>query len=208
MARYLGPKLKLSRREGSDLNLKSARRSFDSKVKEAEVKPGQHGKISGARLSDYGTQLREKQKVKRIYGVLEKQFRRYYQEATRHSGNTGEVLLQLLERRLDNVVYRMGFGCTRAEARQLVSHCAIEVNGKKCNIPSYQVKAGDVISVREKAKKQARIVESLELAKTQGFPEWVSVDDKKMEGTFKSVPARIDILPDVQEQLVVEFYSR
>ena len=154
MARYLGPKLKLSRREGSDLNLKSARRSFDSKVKDAGVKPGQHGKISGQRLSDYGTQLREKQKIKRIYGVLERQFRRYYAEASRRTGNTGETMLALLESRLDNVVYRMGFGSTRAEARQLVSHCAILVNGKKCNIPSYSVKAGDVISVRESAKKQ------------------------------------------------------
>ena len=148
MARYLGPKLKLSRREGSDLNLKSARRSFDSKVKDVEVKPGQHGKISGQRLSDYGTQLREKQKMKRTYGLLERQFRRYYAAAASRPGNTGEILLGLLESRLDNVVYRMGFGSTRAEARQLVSHCAILVNGKKCNIPSFTVKAGDVIAVR------------------------------------------------------------
>ena len=171
MARYLGPKLKLSRREGSDLNLKSARRSFDSKVKDAEVKPGQHGKTSGQRLSDYGTQLREKQKVKRTYGVLERQFRRYYAEAARGKGNTGETLLSLLESRLDNVVYRMGFGSTRAEARQLVSHCAILVNGKKVNIPSYCVKAGDVISVREGAKKQVRIVEALALAGQNGLGE-------------------------------------
>lgn len=208
MARYLGPKLKLSRREGFDLNLKSARRSFDSKVKDAEVRPGQHGKISGARLSDYGTQLREKQKMKRTYGLLERQFRRYYALAARTKGNTGEILLSLLESRLDNVVYRMGFGSTRAEARQLVSHCAILVNGKKCNIPSFTVKAGDVISVREGAKKQVRIAEALELAAQNGFPDWVSVDAKKMEGTFKNVPARDEIAPDIKEALVVELYSR
>ena len=208
MARYLGPKLKLSRREGSDLNLKSARRSFDSKVKDVEVKPGQHGKISGQRLSDYGTQLREKQKMKRTYGLLERQFRRYYAAAASRPGNTGEILLGLLECRLDIVVYRMGFGSTRDEARQLVSHCAILVNGKKCNIPSYTVKAGDVIAVREGAKKQVRIVEALELAGQNGFPAWVSVDAKKMEGTFKNVPARDEIAPDINESLVVELYSR
>ena len=164
MARYLGPKLKLSRREGIDLNLKSARRSFESKVKDVGSKPGQHGKISGARMSDYGNQMRETQKAKRLYGVLERQFRRYFAEASRRRGNTGETLFQLLESRLDNVVYRMGFGSTRAEARQLVSHGAILVNGKKVNIPSYSVKAGDVISVREKAQKQARIIEALDLA--------------------------------------------
>ena len=206
--KWLGPKLKLSRREGSDLNLKSARRSFDSKVKDVEVKPGQHGKISGQRLSDYGTQLREKQKMKRTYGLLERQFRRYYSTAASRPGNTGEILLGLLESRLDNVVYRMGFGSTRAEARQLVSHCAILVNGKKCNIPSYTVKAGDVIAVREGAKKQVRIVEALELAGQNGFPAWVSVDAKKMEGTFKNVPARDEIAPDINESLVVELYSR
>ena len=200
--------MKLSRREGSDLNLKSARRSFDSKVKDVEVKPGQHGKISGQRLSDYGTQLREKQKMKRTYGLLERQFRRYYSTAASRPGNTGEILLGLLESRLDNVVYRMGFGSTRAEARQLVSHCAILVNGKKCNIPSYTVKAGDVIAVREGAKKQVRIVEALELAGQNGFPAWVSVDAKKMEGTFKNVPARDEIAPDINESLVVELYSR
>ena len=208
MARYLGPKLNLSRRQGSDLNLKSARRSFDSKVKDVEVKPVQHGKISGQRLSDYGTQLREKQKMKRTYGLLERQFRRYYSTAASRPGNTGEILLGLLESRLDNVVYRMGFGSTRAEARQLVSHCAILVNGKKCNIPSYTVKAGDVIAVREGAKKQVRIVEALELAGQNGFPAWVSVDAKKMEGTFKNVPARDEIAPDINESLVVELYSR
>ena len=174
MARYLGPKLKLSRREGIDLNLKSARRSFESKVKDAGSKPGQHGKISGARTSDYGAQMRETQKAKRLYGVLERQFRRYFAEAERITGNTGENLLALLESRLDNVVYRMGFGSTRAEARQVVSHGAILVNGKKVNIPSYHVKPGDVISVREKAQKQARIAEALELAQQNGFPGWVA----------------------------------
>ena len=208
MARYLGPKLKLSRREGIDLNLKSARRSFESKVKDAGSKPGQHGKISGARTSDYGAQMRETQKAKRLYGVLERQFRRYFAEAERITGNTGENLLALLESRLDNVVYRMGFGSTRAEARQVVSHGAILVNGKKVNIPSYHVKPGDVISVREGAKKQTRIIEALELAGQNGFPSWVSVDAAKMEGTFKATPARDEIAHDINEALVVELYSR
>lgn len=208
MARYLGPKLKLSRREGIDLNLKSARRSFESKVKDVGSKPGQHGKISGARMSDFGTQMREAQKVKRLYGVLERQFRRYFAEANRLTGNTGEKLLQLLECRLDNVVYRMGFGSTRAEARQMVSHCAILVNGKKVNIPSYHVKPGDVIAVREKAQKQVRIVEALDLAQQNGFPAWVSVDPKKFEGTFKNVPARDEIAYEIDEALIVERYSR
>ena len=211
MARYTGPKLKLARREGCDLNLKSARRSFASKVSKGTdtiTKPGQHGKISGARQSDFGNQLREKQKMKRIYGVLERQFRRYYSEAERMKGNTGELLIALLESRLDNVVYRMGFGSTRAEARQLVSHCAILVNGNKVNIPSYRVKAGDVISVREKSQKQARIADALELAAQIGFPAWVSVDAKKFEGTFKAVPARDEVAQDINESLVVEHYSR
>ncbi len=208
MARYLGPKLKLSRREGIDLNLKSARRSFESKVKDVGSKPGQHGKISGARMSDFGAQMREAQKVKRLYGVLERQFRRYFAEANRLTGNTGEKLLQLLECRLDNVVYRMGFGSTRAEARQMVSHCAILVNGKKVNIPSYHVKPGDVIAVREKAQKQVRIVEALDLAQQNGFPAWVSVDPKKFEGTFKNVPARDEIAYEIDEALIVERYSR
>ena len=211
MARYTGPKLKLARREGCDLNLKSARRSFASKVSKGTdtiTKPGQHGKISGARQSDFGNQLREKQKMKRIYGVLERQFRRYYAEAERMKGNTGETLIALLESRLDNVVYRMGFGSTRAEARQLVSHCAILVNGNKVNIPSYRVKAGDVISVREKSQKQARIADALELAAQIGFPAWVSVDAKKFEGTFKAVPARDEVAQDINESLVVEYYSR
>lgn len=207
MARYIGPKAKLARREGTDLFLKSARRSLDSKCK-LESKPGQHGRTSGARTSDYGNQLREKQKVKRIYGILERQFRRYFAEADRRKGNTGETLLRLLESRLDNVVYRMGFGSTRAECRQLVSHCALTVNGVVVNIPSYQVKSGDVIVVRDKAKKQVRIAEALSLAEQAGFPLWVSVDAKKFEGTFKSMPDRTDIAGDINESLIVELYSR
>ncbi|MGC7406449.1 30S ribosomal protein S4 [Pandoraea pneumonica] len=207
MARYIGPKAKLSRREGTDLFLKSARRSLADKCK-LDSKPGQHGRTSGARTSDYGNQLREKQKVKRIYGVLERQFRRYFAEADRLKGNTGENLLQVLESRLDNVVYRMGFGSTRAEARQLVGHKAIVLNGVVANIPSIKVKAGDVITVREKAKKQVRIQESLTLAEQVGFPIWVSVDAKKMEGTFKALPERSDIAGDINESLIVELYSR
>lgn len=207
MARYIGPKCKLSRREGSDLNLKSARRSLDSKCK-LDTKPGQHGRTSGARTSDYGQQLREKQKVRRIYGILEKQFRRYFFEASRRKGNTGETLLQLLECRLDNVVYRMGFGSTRAEARQLVSHKAILVNGSPVNIPSYVVKVGDVVSIREKSKGQARIQESMGLAESNGLPDWVSVDGKKLEGTLRAVPERGELSQDINESLIVELYSR
>lgn len=207
MARYIGPKAKLSRREGTDLFLKSARRSLDSKCK-LDSKPGQHGRTSGARTSDYGNQLREKQKVKRMYGILERQFRRYFAEADRRKGNTGENLLKLLESRLDNVAYRMGFGSTRAEARQMVSHKAFTVNGTVVNIASYQVKAGDVVAVREKAKKQARILEALSLAEQSGMPTWVSVDAKKMEGVFKSMPDRTEIANDVNESLIVELYSR
>ncbi|CAG9182682.1 30S ribosomal protein S4 [Cupriavidus respiraculi] len=207
MARYTGPKAKLSRREGTDLFLKSARRSLADKCK-LDSKPGQHGRTSGARTSDYGTQLREKQKVKRIYGVLERQFRRYFAEADRRKGNTGENLLQLLETRLDNVVYRMGFGSTRAEARQLVSHKAILVNGQTLNVPSAQIKAGDVVAIREQSKKQVRIAESLSLAEQSGFPTWVAVDAKKFEGTFKQVPDRADISGDINESLIVELYSR
>jgi small subunit ribosomal protein S4 len=207
VARYLGPKAKLSRREGTDLFLKSARRSLDSKCK-LDSKPGQHGRTSGARTSDYGNQLREKQKVKRMYGVLERQFRRYFAEADRRKGNTGETLLKLLEARLDNVTYRMGFGSTRAEARQLVSHKAFTVNGNVVNIASYQVKPGDVVAVREKSKKQARIMEALSLAEQIGFPSWVAVDAKKMEGSFKSLPDRSEIANDVNESLIVELYSR
>jgi small subunit ribosomal protein S4 len=207
MARHTGAKLKLSRREGTDLFLKSARRALDTKCK-ADSKPGQHGRISGARTSDFGVQLREKQKVKRMYGVLERQFRRYFAEATRRKGNTGENLIALLESRLDNVVYRMGFGSTRAEARQLVSHCAIALNGSTAAIPSMLVKAGDVITVREKAKKQGRIQEALTLAEQSGFPSWVDVNKDKLEGKFKQVPDRGDVAQDVNESLVVELYSR
>jgi len=207
VARYLGPKAKLSRREGTDLFLKSARRALSDKCK-LDSKPGQHGRTSGSRTSDFGNQLREKQKVKRIYGVLERQFRRYFAEAESRKGNTGETLLQLLESRLDNVVYRMGFGSTRAEARQLVSHAAITVNGSVVNIPSMQVRAGDVIAIREKAKKQTRIQESLNLAQQVGAINWVSVDAAKLEGTFKQVPDRDEISGDINESLIVELYSR
>ncbi len=206
MARYLGPKLKLSRREGTDLFLKSGVRAIDSKCK-IDTAPGQHGARRG-RLSDYGVQLREKQKVRRMYGVLEKQFRNYYKEAARLKGNTGENLLQLLEQRLDNVVYRMGFASTRAEARQLVSHKAIMVNGKVVNVPSFNVSAEDVVSVREKAKKQARIVSALELAEQREKPTWIEVDSKKMEGVFKRVPERTDLSAEINEQLIVELYSK
>ena len=207
MARYTGPKAKLSRREGTDLFLKSARRSLDSKSK-ADTKPGQHGRTSGQRTSDYGLQLREKQKVKRMYGVLERQFRRYFAEASRKRGNTGELLLSLLESRLDNVVYRMGLASTRAEARQLVSHRAILVNGAILNVPSAAIKPNDVISVKESAKKQARIVDALNLAEQHNFPSWVSVDKNKMEGVFKAYPDRSEIAADVNESLIVELYSR
>ena len=207
MARYLGPKAKLSRREGTDLFLKSARRSIADKAK-FDSTPGQHGRTSGARTSDYGLQLREKQKVKRMYGVLERQFRRYFEEADRRKGNTGANLLFLLESRLDNVVYRMGFGSTRAEARQLVSHKAIVVNGSSVNIPSYKVKAGDVIGLREKSKTQNRVVEALQLAQQVGMPAWVEVNADKAEGTFKSVPDRDQFGADINESLIVELYSR
>lgn len=206
MARYLGPKLKLSRREGTDLFLKSGVRAIESKCK-IDTPPGQHGARRG-RLSDYGVQLREKQKVRRMYGVLEKQFRNYYKEAARLKGNTGENLLQLLEQRLDNVVYRMGFASTRAEARQLVSHKAIVVNGKVVNIPSFNVKAEDVVAVREKAKKQARIGAALELADQREKPTWLEVDNTKLEGTFKRVPERTDLSAEINEQLIVELYSK
>lgn len=206
MARYIGPKCKLSRREGTDLFLKSGIRSLESKCR-SESQPGQHGAKRG-RLSDYGLQLREKQKLRRMYGVLERQFRRYYQEAARRRGATGENLLLLLECRLDNMVYRMGFAATRAEARQLVGHKSIEVNGESVNIPSYQVQAGDVISVREKSRKQLRIQNALQIASQVGRAEWVDVDDKKLSGVVKNVPARVDILPDINENLVVELYSK
>jgi small subunit ribosomal protein S4 len=207
VARYLGPKAKLSRREGTDLLLKSSRRSIADKAK-FDSKPGQHGRTSGQRTSDYGLQLREKQKVKRMYGVLERQFRRYFAEADRRRGNTGANLLSLLESRLDNVVFRMGFASTRAEARQLVSHKAMTVNGQSVNIPSYLVKPSDVIAVREKSKKQARILEALELASSAGFPAWVDVSKDKTEGVFKKVPDRDEFAGDVNESLIVELYSR
>jgi small subunit ribosomal protein S4 len=207
VARYLGPKAKLSRREGTDLLLKSARRAISDKAK-FDSKPGQHGRTSGQRTSDFGLQLREKQKVKRMYGVLERQFRRYFAEADRRRGNTGSNLLSLLESRLDNVVFRMGFASTRAEARQLVSHKAIQVNGQSVNIPSFLVKSGDVVAVREKSKNQNRVKEALELAKQIGFPAWVEVAADKAEGTFKKVPDRDDFGADINESLIVELYSR
>lgn len=206
MARYLGPKFKLSRREGADLFLKSGVRTIDSKCK-IDQPPGQHG-ARKLRVSDYGIQLREKQKVRRMYGVLERQFRNYYKEAARLKGNTGANLLQLLEGRLDNVVYRMGFGATRAESRQLVSHKVIMVNGRVVNIASYQLSPYDVVSIREKAKKQSRIKASLELAEQREKPTWLEVDVLKMEGVFKCIPERTDLSPDINEHLIVELYSK
>ena len=206
MAKYTGPKCKLSRREGVDLELKSSLRPLDSKCKLDQV-PGQHGQRR-TRLSDYALQLREKQKVRRIYGVLEKQFRNYYKEAARLKGSTGENLLQLLERRLDNVVYRSGFGSTRAEARQMVNHKSIMVNNVVVNIPSYQVKANDVITIREKAKKQTRIADSMNMAKQNGIVDWISLDDTKLEAVYKNVPERTDLSAEINEQLIVELYSK
>ena len=206
MARYIGPKCKLSRREGTDLFLKSGVRALESKCN-IEAAPGIHGQRRG-RQSDYGTQLREKQKVRRIYGVLERQFSGYYKEAAGRKGATGENLLQILECRLDNVVYRMGFGATRAESRQLVSHKAISINGKTVNVPSYQVKAGDVVAVREKSKNQLRIVQALELCAQRGRVEWVDVDVEKKSGVFKAYPQREELPPTINESLVVELYSR
>jgi len=206
MARYLGPTCKLSRREGTDLFLKSGIRPLESKCR-AESIPGQHG-ARRSRLSDYGVQLREKQKVRRIYGVLEKQFRNYYKESARTPGATGENLLCLLERRLDNVVYRMGFGSTRAESRQLVAHNSVLVNGRKANIASFRVSEGDVVSIRERAKSQLRIQSSLQLASQRSEIEWVEVDTNKMEGTFKRVPDRSDLPAEINENLIVELYSK
>ncbi|MFP3019718.1 MAG: 30S ribosomal protein S4 [Arsenophonus sp.] len=206
MARYLGPKLKLSRREGTDLFLKSGVRAIDTKCK-LEQAPGQHGSRK-PRLSDYGVQLREKQKVRRIYGILENQFRNYYKEATRLKGNTGENLLNLLESRLDNIVYRMGFGATRAEARQMVTHKAIMINSQVVNIASYQVSQNAIISIREKAKKQSRIKAALELAEQREKPNWLEIDPVKMEGVFKRIPKRDDLSADINEHLIVEFYSK
>lgn len=208
MAKYTGPKLKQSRREGTDLFLKSGIRPIESKCKIEQV-PGQHGAgPRRARLSDYALQLREKQKLRRTYGVLERQFRRYYKEAARRRGSTGENLLKLLESRLDNVVYRMGFGSTRAEARQLINHKGILVNGKIINIPSYQARAEDVIAVSEKARKQDRIKFALELAQARPEPDWIETNAGKMEGVFKRWPERGDLSPDIQENLVVELYSK
>ena len=207
MARYIGPKCKLARREGTDLFLKSARRSLDSKCK-LDTKPGQHGAKSGMRQSDFGNQLREKQKLRRMYGVLERQFANYYVEAARRTGSSGENLLKLLECRLDNVVYRMGFAATRSEARQLVAHKAIAVNDGVVTIPSYQCKAGDIITLREKAKKQLRVQSAMQIATQVGLPEWVDVNSTEFRGVFKTVPGRDEILPDINENLVVELYSK
>ncbi|MGB1799743.1 MAG: 30S ribosomal protein S4 [Gammaproteobacteria bacterium] len=206
MARYLGPKCKLSRREGTDLFLKSRARPLESKC-QIDKTPGIQGARPG-RMSDYALQLREKQKLRRMYCVLEKQFRKYYKEAARRKGATGENLLQILECRLDNVVYRMGFGSTRNEARQLVSHKSILVNGKSVNIPSYQVKPSDTIAIREKSKKQLRIKDALSVAEQYGLPDWVDVNTKNMEGVFKSVPERSELPSEINEQLVVELYSK
>ena len=210
MARYLGPSCKLARREGVDLGLKSPARAIDSKCK-LENKPGQHG-AAGARkgkLSDYATQLREKQKVKRIYGMLERQFRSYYSKAARRKGNTGDSLLQLLEQRLDNVVYRMGFAITRPQARQLVSHCAVTVNGKSVNLPSYQVKAGDAIALTERAQKYLSVQEALTVSQQMDLvPSWIEVDAKKFAGVFKAIPDRSDLPSDINEALIVELYSK
>lgn len=206
MARYIGPKCKLSRREGVDLELKSGIRALDTKCKLEQV-PGQHG-ARRTRLSDYALQLREKQKVRRIYGVLERQFRNYYKKAASRKGSTGENLLQLLETRLDNVVYRIGFGSTRAESRQLISHKSVMVNGQLVNIASYAVKPDDVVSVREKSKKQTRIQDALNLAKQRGTAEWISLDETKMEAVFKNIPERADLPADINESLIVELYSK
>ncbi|MFT3792687.1 MAG: 30S ribosomal protein S4 [Rudaea sp.] len=211
MARYIGPTCKLARREGADLNLKSPARALDSKCK-LENKPGQHGAGGGAkksRLSDYAVQLREKQKVKRIYGLLERQFGNYYVKASKTRGNTGENLLRALESRLDNIVYRMGFAVTRAQARQLVAHKAIEVNGKKVNLPSYAVQAGDQISIVEKSRNQLRIKEALTLSQEMDLaPAWLEVDANKFAGTLKALPERSDLPSDINESLIVELYSK
>ena len=208
MARYIGPTCKLARREGADLSLKSPARALDSKCK-FEQKPGQHGASKKARLSDYAVQLREKQKVKRIYGLLERQFRNVYTKAANEKGNTGENLLRILESRLDNIVYRMGFAVTRAQARQLVSHKAIKVNGKSVNLPSYQVKAGDEVVIAERSRRQLRVQESLNLSQEMDLvPGWLEVDPKQMTGTLKSMPERSDLPSDINENLIVELYSK
>ncbi|MFO7581197.1 30S ribosomal protein S4 [Guyparkeria sp.] len=207
MARYLGPTCKLARREGTDLFLKSGVRALEDKCHHDRA-PGQHGSGRRQKVSDYGLQLREKQKLRRTYGVLERQFRNYYKRAAQMKGSTGENLLQILECRLDNVAYRMGFGATRAEARQLVSHRGVTVNGEVVNIPSYQVSADDVVAIREKAKKQQRVKDALELASQREVVAWVAVDSSKMEGVFKAVPTRDELPADINESLVVELYSK
>ncbi|GGA78415.1 30S ribosomal protein S4 [Arenimonas soli] len=209
MARYIGPTCKLARREGADLSLKSPARAIDSKCK-LEQKPGQHGAVAKrGKLSDYANQLREKQKVKRIYGLLEKQFRNYYKKASTKKGNTGETLLQMLEQRLDNVVYRMGFAVTRPQARQLVSHKGVLVNGKAVNLPSYQVKAGDNIALTERAQKHLNVQEAVNLSQQMDLvPSWCEVDAKKFAGVFKAVPDRADLPSDINEALIVELYSK
>ncbi len=207
MARYLGPSCKLARREGTDLFLKSGVKSLEQKCN-AEVPPGQHGPTKKGRISDFALQLREKQKVRRMYGVLERQFVNYYKEAARQQGATGERLLQLLEGRLDNVVYRMGFGATRAEARQLVSHRGVTLNGKRVSIASQQVRPGDVVAIYEGAKNQLRIKYALELSGQRGVPTWVEVDAAKMQGTFRSLPERSDLYQEINESLIVELYSK
>ena len=207
MARYIGPKCKLSRREGRDLLLKSGIRSHDSKCK-SETVPGQHGRTRRPRISDYGVQLREKQKVRRIYGVMEKQFKTYYKQAARKKGVTGDNLLQMLESRLDNVVYRMGFASTRAEARQLVSHKAILVNDKKINIPSYQLSPGDTVSLNDKAQSQSRVQQSLEIAKNREECDWVDVNISSYSGTYKNIPERASLDTDINENLIIELYSK
>lgn len=204
MARYLGPRCKLSRRERTDLSLTSGVRSLDTKCK-LDVAPGMHGARRG-RETEYGLQLREKQKARRIYGILERQFRNYFKKASRLKGSTGENLLKLLEQRLDNVVYKMGFASTRAMARQLVSHCAVLVNGNVVNIPSYSVMPGDVVSIKESAKTQLRIQNALALA--QARPSWLEVDTTELKGVFKQLPDRTDLPPDINEKLIVEFYSK
>ncbi|RJS94007.1 30S ribosomal protein S4 [Salinisphaera sp. Q1T1-3] len=207
MAKYTGPKCKLSRRAGTDLFLKGRGRSLEGKCK-IDTPPGAQGAQRRQRLSDYALQLREKQKLRHMYGVLERQFSNYYKKAAGQKGATGALLLQLLESRLDNVVYRMGFAATRAEARQLVNHKAVAVNDYPVNIPSYQVKAGDVVSIRNRAKNQSRIVESLAVASQLGLADWVEVDEKGLKGTYKSIPDRDQVLPDINENLVVELYSK
>ena len=206
MAKYIGPKCKLSRRVGADLMLKGRGRSLETKCK-LETPPGQHG-ARKQRPSDYALQLREKQKLKQMYGVLEKQFRNYYLKASRKKGSTGLILLQTLEQRLDNIVYRMGFAATRAEARQLVSHKHVAVNGKTVNMPSYPVEPGDVVEIREKARAQTRIAQALSVAAQIGFPDWMEVDEKGLKGKYKAVPEREQMLPDINENLVVELYSK